>query len=212
MHVDRNTTTKLDFLTPWVYGGRAAHPYGEPPKRLVSPHLGEQAPGHEPLLVLRLNSPQNDVVGKVSVGATISIGGVVPTISALTEAVRSMILRPIEATMHRIREFTELQPGWDGRGGYPVTNVAVSEADLLLALSLALPSYHAGVKVDAVPTPAGGILIEWRGQTSRLQAEVHKDGLLSGLSADLVEGKSRNRVSLHSLSRDDVLERVREMK
>lgn len=128
------------------------------------------------------------------------------------ETERSMLIQPIESSMLRIRSFTDLELDWDGYGAIPVTSVAVSEASLLLTQSLSVTRYGMNLLVDAVPTPAGGILIEWRSDYHRLQAQVHNDGHLNGLAADLENGKSKNRVGFKDVSRQEILDRLKGMR
>lgn len=117
-----------------------------------------------------------------------------------------MISEPIAPAIERIRGFADLESSWDGEGGARLSPISASEASLLLVSSLDTRVYASGVQVDVVPTPTGGLLLEWRSANSRVQVNVHEDGQYSGFTASVVEGKTRNRSTIAGADREKVRE------
>lgn len=118
----------------------------------------------------------------------------------------SMQVAPVTPTLERIRSFAELDQDWTGELAKRVSAAAVAEADLLLVYSLETGVYGSGVAVDAVPTPAGGLLIEWLGTRRRLQIHVHEDGHLTGLLAEMENGRSTLRKGIGTVSLQEIME------
>lgn len=117
-----------------------------------------------------------------------------------------MISEPIAPAIERIRGFADLEPSWDGEGAARLSPISASEASSLLVSSLDTRVYASGAQVDVVPTPTGGLLLEWRSANSRVQVNVHEDGEYSGFTASVVEGKTRNRSTIAGAGREKVRE------
>lgn len=96
----------------------------------------------------------------------------------------------ITPTIERIRSFSSLPQNWDSYGAQPLSPVAIATVDHILVQSLRLPIYDDGAVVDAVPSPDGGVLVEWESQSSRFQLRVHADGTMAGVRIDTENGKS----------------------
>lgn len=118
----------------------------------------------------------------------------------------TMISAPIIPAMDRIRSFAELESSWDGDGAARPSSISVSEASILLTSSLDTNIYASGAKVDVVPTPAGGLLLEWRSFDVRVQINIHDDGQYSGFTASIAEGKTRDRRIIAGADREKVRE------
>lgn len=108
----------------------------------------------------------------------------------------AMFAESISPAVERIREFSHLPQGWDGFGASQVAPTALGEAGSLLVSSVDTPVYSFGGQVDVALTPTGGVLVEWRSETRRLQVVIHEDGHYSGFSAQVQGGKTSSRTKL----------------
>jgi len=108
----------------------------------------------------------------------------------------AMVSAPISPIVERIRGFSHLPQNWDGYGAAQVAPVALGEAGSLLVASLDTPVYTLGTQVDVALTPTGGILVEWRSDTRRLQVVIHEDGRYTGFTADVHGGRTSSRTTL----------------
>ena len=95
----------------------------------------------------------------------------------------------IEATVKRIRSFAELEADWDGEGAHQTAPAAMDEAVSIITDPQADLIQSLGVKVDAVPTAGGGVLVEWRAPQKRLQVYVSHDADMHGLAVDMEGGQ-----------------------
>jgi hypothetical protein len=103
--------------------------------------------------------------------------------------------------LSRIVVMANLSPNWDGEDAEPPTAEAVAAACFLIE---AVADHrqregHNGVPpTTSSPIPDGGLQIEWRGPTARIDVQANPDGSLgylvkwdSGLAARYEKGDAR---------------------
>jgi hypothetical protein len=86
--------------------------------------------------------------------------------------------------LSRIVEMAKLAANWDGEDGAPPTAEAVAAACFLIeaAAEHRQRQGHVGVPpTTSSPIPDGGLQIEWRGATSRIDVQANPDGSLGYL-------------------------------
>lgn len=114
----------------------------------------------------------------------------------------------IAPTLERIRSFSALSLNWDSYGAHPLSPVAIATVDHILVQSLRLPIYEAGTVVDAVPSPDGGVLVEWESPSVRFQLRVHADGTMAGVRIDIANGVSMDWTDVPISVDGDVLDQL----
>lgn len=114
----------------------------------------------------------------------------------------------IAPTLERIRSFSALPENWDSYGAHPLSPTAVATAVDILVKSLRLPIYEIGTVVDAVPSPDGGVLVEWESPSARFQLRVHADGTMAGVRIDITNGASVDWTDVSINADSDVLDQL----
>ncbi len=99
-------------------------------------------------------------------------------------------------------ELLNLRPGWDSYGGRPIDVKAVDKAVSLLIELMNDDSPAPAV----VPTPMGGVQLEWHQRGIDLEIEVHPDGVPTVFGRD-----ARARSEQEEYGLPGALPRIREM-
>ncbi len=90
----------------------------------------------------------------------------------------------LEPSYERLRELLTLESDWDGNGAHRPTRLAVlSAAELIAAVWDTVRSVHAAKSqpYEIMPIADGGLQVEWRGTSERVDLNVGPDGSTSFL-------------------------------
>lgn len=94
-------------------------------------------------------------------------GGVI-VIPVMSEKAAGRLAKSIA----ELEALLDLEPNWDSYGAHPVRSSAFVQAIRLLAAVLATPVRRPSI----VPTPEGGIQLEWHEPDADLEFEIHPAG------------------------------------
>ena len=126
----------------------------------------------------------------------------------MVQAVRTPDIPPpsLLPALSRIVEMAKLSPNWDGEDADPPTAEAVAAAYFLIeaVAERRQQQGHAGSPpLTSSPIPDGGLQIEWRGPTGRIDVQANADGSLGYLvkwdSGSAARCKEADAVSLEAV-------------
>ena len=79
--------------------------------------------------------------------------------------------REASALIDAAVQLTQLEVNWDGQGGLPVTNSALSAS-----LDVLIGAIQFGIAAHVMPVGDGGLLVEWKWNDRLLQVEWSANG------------------------------------
>jgi hypothetical protein len=121
-------------------------------------------------------------------------------------AISATIVEELQPALERLAEFQGLGDDWDSYGAAPISPDAIDLARELAAeiiSSHALSIRPAGYSFDVIPTPDGGVQLEWGVGTTHLEIAIGPDGALSYLHV-VTTGDQRLSASGEYVTRDAV--------
>lgn len=101
-------------------------------------------------------------------------------------AISATIVEELQPALERLEEFKMLREDWDSYGAVPISAIAISGARELAAEIIskhALSIRPAGYAFNVVPTPDGGVQLEWDIDARHLEIAVSPQGSLAYLFA-----------------------------
>jgi hypothetical protein len=122
-------------------------------------------------------------------------------------AISATIVEELQPALERLEEFATLPNDWDSYGAAPISTVAVEHARELAAEIIskhALSIRPAGYSFDVVPTPDGGVQLEWDVGAHDLEISIGPHGTLAYLLVTTVDAE-RQTTSGEDVPRDLVI-------
>lgn len=123
-------------------------------------------------------------------------------------AISATIVEELQPALERLEEFKTLREDWDSYGAVPISPKAI---DIARELAAEIVSKHAlsirpaGYSFDVVPTPDGGVQLEWDVDAQHLEIAIRSQGTLSYLFVTMSEG-ARQSSTGEQVARDVVLQ------
>jgi hypothetical protein len=123
-------------------------------------------------------------------------------------AISATIVEELQPALERLEAFKTLAEDWDSYGAAPISAVAIDRAR---ELSAEVISKHAlsirpeGYSFDVVPTPDGGVQLEWDVDEQHLEIAIGPRGTLAYLNVITTDG-TRQSKSGEDVPRDLVMQ------
>jgi hypothetical protein len=106
--------------------------------------------------------------------------------------ISATIVEELRPALERLEVFATLRDDWDSYGAAPISHVAINRARELAAeiisrhaLSIRPPDYS----FDVIPTPVGGVQLEWSVSDQHLEIAIGAQGSLGYLLVTTHDGQ-----------------------
>lgn len=106
-------------------------------------------------------------------------------------AISATFVEELQPALERLEEFATLSEDWDSYGAVPISAVAIDRARELAAEIIskhALSIRPEGYSFDVVPTPDGGVQLEWDVDAKHLEIAIGPDGTLTYFYVTTTDG------------------------
>jgi hypothetical protein len=123
-------------------------------------------------------------------------------------AISATIVEELQPALERLEEFATLPEDWDSYGAVPISAVAIDRARELAAEIIskhALSIRPEGYSFDVVPTPDGGVQLEWVVGDQHLEIAIGSHGALAYLHVTTTDGERQSK-SGEDVPRDLVMQ------
>jgi hypothetical protein len=111
-------------------------------------------------------------------------------------AISATIVEELQPALERLDAFTTLVEDWDSYGAVPISAVAIDDARELAAEIIskhALSIRPAGYSFDVVPTPDGGVQLEWNVADQHLEIAIGPHGTMTYLQVTTTDGERQSK-------------------
>lgn len=128
-------------------------------------------------------------------------------------AISATIIEELQPALERLREFTSLRDDWDSYGAVPISAVAIERAREMAAEIIskhALSIRPDDYSFDVVPTPDGGVQLEWGVGSQHLEIAIDPEGSLAYLFVT-TNGEQRQSSTSENVTRGVVVTLAEDM-
>ncbi len=122
--------------------------------------------------------------------------------------ISATIVEELQPALERLEEFARLPEDWDSYDAAPISAIAIDRARELAAEIIsrhALSIRPVGYAFDVLPTPDGGVQLEWSVGEHHLEIAVGQHGELAYLLVTTTGGKRQSKSS-EDVPRDFVMQ------